>query len=49
MGGSLVKTCDLFAGRVFGLAQQHALNLFAYDRILDIRGAAEELRTLHNR
>ncbi len=44
----LVKTCDLFAGRVFRLAQQHALNLSAYDRIGDIRGAAEELRALHS-
>jgi hypothetical protein len=45
----LVSTCDLFAGRVFSLAQQYALNLSAYDRILDIRGAALELRTLHTR
>ena len=45
----LVKTCDLFGGRVFRLTQQHALNLSAYDHILDIRSAAEELRTLHSR
>ena len=45
----LVRTCDLFAGRVFGLAQQHSINLAAYDHILDIRSAAEELRALHSR
>ena len=45
----LARTCDLFAGRVFRLAQQHALNLSAYDRILDIRNATEELRALHSR
>ena len=47
--GELVKTCDLFAGRVFRLAQEHSLNLSAYDTILDIRSAAEELRALHSR
>ncbi len=45
----LARTCDLFAGRVFRLAQQHSLNLAAYDHILDIRSAAEELRALHSR
>ncbi len=45
----LVKTCDQFAGRIFRLAEQHALNLSANDRILDIRSAAEELRALHSR
>lgn len=45
--GSLVKTCDLFAGKVFQLAQQRSLGTTAYDHILDIRGAAEELRILH--
>ncbi|MBI3849426.1 MAG: hypothetical protein HY298_03910 [Verrucomicrobia bacterium] len=44
---SLVKTCDLFAGKVFQLSQQHSLGTAAYDHILDIRSAAEELRTLH--
>ena len=43
-----VKTCDLFAGRVFQLSQQLALGMVAYDHILDIRSAAEELRTLHS-
>ena len=44
---SLVRTCDLFAGRVFQLSQLHALDTAAYDQILDIRSAAEELRALH--
>jgi hypothetical protein len=44
----LVKACDLFAGRIFSLAQQHDLSLSAYDRILDIRAAADELRALHS-
>ena len=43
----LVKTCDAFAARVFQLSQQNALNTVAYDSILDIRSAAEELRALH--
>lgn len=43
----LVRTCDVFAGRVFQLSQQHALGTAAYDHILDIRSAAEELRALH--
>ena len=42
-----VKTCDLFAGRIFQLSQQYALGTAAYDSILDIRSAAEELRALH--
>src|SRR5437867_901114 len=45
--GRLVKTCDLFAARLFQLSQQHALGTSAYDHILDIRSAAEELRALH--
>jgi hypothetical protein len=45
---SLLKTCDLFAGKVFQLSQQHSLGIAAYDHILDIRGAAEELRALHS-
>jgi len=45
--GRLVKTCDLFAARLFQLSQQHALGTTAYDHILDIRSAAEELRALH--
>ncbi|MEK7677977.1 MAG: hypothetical protein AAB676_19270 [Verrucomicrobiota bacterium] len=43
----LVRICDLFAGRVFQFSQQHALGTTAYDNILDIRSAAEELRALH--
>jgi len=42
-----VATCDLFAGRIFQLSQQYSLGMAAYDSILDIRGAAEELRALH--
>jgi hypothetical protein len=45
---TLVKACDLFAGRIFSLAQQHDLSISAYDRILDIRAAADELRALHS-
>jgi hypothetical protein len=44
----LVKACDLFAGRIYSLAQEHDLSISAYDRILDIRAAAEELRALHS-
>lgn len=46
--GRLVRTCDLFAARLFQLSQQHSLDTTAYDHILDIRGAAEELRALHS-
>jgi hypothetical protein len=45
---NLVRTCDLFAGRIFQLSQQHSFALAAYDHILDIRSAAEELRALHS-
>jgi hypothetical protein len=45
--GGLVRTCDVFAARLFQLSQQHALGTAAYDHILDIRSAAEELRALH--
>ena len=44
---NLAKTCDLFAGKVFQLSQQSSLGRSAYDNILDIRTAAEELRALH--
>jgi hypothetical protein len=44
---NLVKTCDLFAGKIYQLSQQYSLETAAYDNILDIRGAAEELRALH--
>lgn len=43
----LVRTCDVFAARLFQLSQQHALDTTAYDHILDLRSAAEELRALH--
>jgi len=42
-----VQTCDLFAGRIFQLSQQYSLGTAAYDSILDIRSAAQELRALH--
>lgn len=42
-----VKTCDLFVGRIFQLSQQYALGTAAYDSILNICSAAEELRALH--
>src|ERR1051325_4782453 len=44
---NLVRTCDMFAGKIFALSQQHSLSTSAYDHILDIRSAAEELRALH--
>jgi hypothetical protein len=43
----LVKMCDIFASRAFRLAEQHSLDSSTYDTILDIRSAAEELRSLH--
>src|SRR5262245_60857200 len=43
----LVRVCDLFSARLYPLSQQHALGTTAYDNILDIRTAAEELRALH--
>jgi len=45
---TLVKTCDVFAGKVFQLSRQHTIDTAAYDHILDIRSAAEELRALHS-
>ncbi len=44
----LVKTCDIFAGKIFQLSQRYSLATAAYDNILDIRSAAEELRVLHS-
>ena len=46
--GRLVRTCDIFAARVFQLSQEHSLTTAAYDNILDIRSSAEELRALHS-
>ena len=45
---SLVRTCDLFAARIFQLSQQYSLGRAAYDHVLDIRTAAVELRALHS-
>ena len=45
----LVRTCDAFAARILELSRQHDLGTAAYGNILDIRGAAEELRALHSR
>lgn len=45
---SLVRTCDLFAAKVSRLSQRLCLGRSAYDHILDIRSAAEELRALHS-
>jgi len=45
---NLVKTCGVFANKLFQLAQQHSLSTEVYDQILDIRSAAEELRLLHS-
>ncbi len=45
---NLVKTCDLFAARVCELSKRLSLSSAAYDHILDIRTAAEELRALHS-
>ena len=44
----LVRICDVFANRISQLCQQQTLGNSAYDSILDIRGAAEELRALHS-
>ncbi len=44
----LTKICDVFANRVFKLSERHTASKSAYDTILDIRSAAEELRTLHS-
>jgi hypothetical protein len=44
----LVRICDVFAARLSQLAQQRALGTSAYDSILDIRSAAQELSALHS-
>src|SRR5438445_12769307 len=46
--GRLVRICEVFAGRISQISRQHALATSAYDSVLDIRGAAEELRALHS-
>jgi hypothetical protein len=45
---SLVRSCDLFAAKIYQLSQQHSRGRSAYDHILDIRTAADELRALHS-
>ena len=45
---TLVRTCDVFAGKIFQLSQKYSVGASAYDHILDIRSAAEELRALHS-
>jgi hypothetical protein len=45
---NLVRTCDVFASKIFQLAQQYSLATAPYDNMLDIRSAAEELRALHS-
>ena len=45
---NLVRSCDLFAAKIFQLSQHYSLGRAAYDHVLDIRTAAEELRTLHS-
>src|ERR1039458_327198 len=42
-----VKTCDLFAGRIFQLSQQYSLGTAAYDSILDIDRKSTRLNSLH--
>lgn len=44
----LVRICDVFAARVYQLSEPTPLSSAAYDNMLDIRGAAEELRALHS-
>jgi len=45
--GGLVRICDVFAARIMQLSQQYSLDNTTCDGVLDIRGAAEELRSLH--
>jgi hypothetical protein len=45
---SFVNTCDLFAGKVAQLSERQTLCASAYDRILEIRADAEEMRALHS-
>ena len=47
--GKLVAICDEFARRLSALAGKRAAYRSAYDRILDLRNAAEERRRLHVR
>jgi hypothetical protein len=47
--GKTVAICDEFARRLAALAGKHASYRTSYDRILDLRNAAEERRRLHAR
>jgi hypothetical protein len=44
----LVKICDIFAAKAHQLSARDPLSSSAYDNMLDIRAAAEELRVLHS-
>ena len=43
----MVSICDDFARRLSTLASRHPAHRASYDRILDLRNAAEERRRLH--
>ena len=45
----MLAICDEFARRLSTLARQQPVYRSAYDRILDLRNAAEERRQLHSR
>jgi len=45
--GKMVTICDEFARRLASLANKSAAYRSSYDRILDLRNAAEERRSLH--
>jgi len=47
--GKMVSICDEFARRLTALANKGATYQATYDRILDLRNAAEERRALHSR
>ncbi len=46
--GKMAGICDEFARRLSALAGTRATYRAAYDRILDVRNAAEERRQLHS-
>ena len=47
--GKMVTICDEFARRLSALAAKQPAHRASYDRILDVRNAAEERRRLHSR
>src|SRR2546422_788700 len=47
--GKMVAICDEFAGRLSTLSGKSPAYRASYDRILDVRNAAEERRRLHSR